>query len=284
MDENNDYGGGDVTGDVGAAIGQDVSEGSDSAGADTGNINEGYVSDIPEDTSDGDDSTGDTATGEELDDSLNDIPEDTVDGDPVDESTDTTDASQDIPEDIETTNEVPSEEEHYRDSPDTDDTNGIANDYGFTGDPDLMDEKLAGFEQDAWEAADLDERKTQIDGFADYVKEGLDLENPPAIEYYNNAVAGDYGNYDPDNNTLRINEYMLDDSEEALDTVAHELWHAKQNEAALNPDHPRSQEYQDAFDDYIGYDVDPEGYENQMVEAEARDFAEQFKNAYRERR
>jgi acetolactate synthase-1/2/3 large subunit len=52
-------------------------------------------------------------------------------------------------------------------------------------------------------------------------------------------------------NTLRINENMLYESDEAADTVAHELWHAYQHERAENPHSPKDFHYQAGFDNYI---------------------------------
>ncbi|MDR2731244.1 MAG: hypothetical protein LBB81_10165 [Treponema sp.] len=79
----------------------------------------------------------------------------------------------------------------------------------------------------------------------------MGLENPPNIEYYNETEQGDYGGYNPATNTLNINEYMLYDSNEAANTVTHELWHAYQHEKASNPQSPKDFQYQYGFDNYI---------------------------------
>ena len=71
---------------------------------------------------------------------------------------------------------------------------------------------------------------------------------------------------------------MLYNSKEAADTVAHELWHAHQQECALNPKNPRDYQYQYNFDNYISPEYGFEQYQNQLVEAEARSFAAQFRN------
>ncbi len=89
---------------------------------------------------------------------------------------------------------------------------------------------------------------------------------------------GEYGGYNPETNTLEINENMLDDSAEAADTVAHEMWHAHQQQCALDPTSEKGREYQEGFDNYISPEYDFEGYQNQMVEAEARDYAQGFKD------
>jgi hypothetical protein len=56
------------------------------------------------------------------------------------------------------------------------------------------------------------------------------------------------------------------------------MWHAYQQQCAEDPSNERSLEYQEAFDNYISPEYDFEGYQNQMVEAEAREYAQGFKD------
>jgi predicted SprT family Zn-dependent metalloprotease len=44
---------------------------------------------------------------------------------------------------------------------------------------------------------------------------------------------------------MEINANMLDDSAEAADTIAHELWHAHQHQCALDPTSEKGREYQE---------------------------------------
>jgi hypothetical protein len=44
---------------------------------------------------------------------------------------------------------------------------------------------------------------------------------------------------------------MLGDSAEAADTVAHEMWHAHQQQCDLDPASEKGREYQEGFDKYI---------------------------------
>jgi hypothetical protein len=149
----------------------------------------------------------------------------------------------------------------------------------FNQDTGQLNNLLDGFTVDNWGSMDIDGQKEQITGLFDYVNDVLNLENPPNIEYYNEPEKGNYGGYNPVTNTLSINEYMLYDSNEAADTVAHELWHAYQHERASNPHSPKDLLYQVGFDNYIRPNVDFDGYQSQLVEAEARAFADQFKGA-----
>lgn len=95
-------------------------------------------------------------------------------------------------------------------------------------DVERLDSLLNNFETENWESISLPEQKHAIDELAHYVEDVIGFQNTPTIEYYNNPQEGDYGGYNVATNTLSINEYMLYNSEEAADTVAHELWHAHQ--------------------------------------------------------
>lgn len=151
-------------------------------------------------------------------------------------------------------------------------------DINIDQDAERLNNSLDNFDGANWENLSLNEQKESMEGLADYVSDVLSLENPPTIEYYNNPVDGDYGGYNPSTNTLQINEHMLYDSDEAADTIAHELWHAHQHECASNPQNALHHQYQYGIENYISPDLDPVGYQNQLVEAEARAFAEQFKD------
>lgn len=155
--------------------------------------------------------------------------------------------------------------------------------YDFDGidvgsDVERLDSFLESFQPETWENLTVDEQKAAMSDLAGYVNDVIGFDNPPQIVYYNNPVAGDYGGYSPSTNTLEVNEYMLYESDEAADTVAHELWHAYQHERALNPQSAKDYQYQYGFDNYIRPDVDFTAYQDQLVEAEARAFAQQFKD------
>lgn len=145
-------------------------------------------------------------------------------------------------------------------------------------DAEQLDSVLVNFEADAWENLSLDEQKESMSNLAEYVSDTIGFENPPQIEYYNNPEYGEYGSYNPYTNTLSVNEYMLEDSKEAADTIAHELWHAHQHECAENPRSPKDYQYRYNFENYISPEYGQTDYENQLVEAEARAFANQFKD------
>ena len=141
-----------------------------------------------------------------------------------------------------------------------------------------LDAALENFQEDKWNDLSLEERKQSMTDLASFVATDTGNENPPEIIFRDDMPDGSYGGYNAETNTMEINQNMLDDSAEAADTIAHEMWHAYQEQAASDPGNPRAAEYRDGFDNYISPDYDFEGYQNQMVEAEARDYAQGFKD------
>ncbi len=186
------------------------------------------------------------------------------------------DMPQDISEETPTVTDLPNEINY-------DEVFEGLDDYDFDGidyatDTERLDSSLENFDSSTWEGLSLDEQKAAMTDLADYVKDVIGFDNPPEIVYYNNPVDGDYGGYSPGSNTLEVNEYMLYNNEEAADTVAHELWHAYQHQRANNPQSAKDYQYQYGFDNYIRPEDDFAGYQDQLVEAEARAFAQQFKD------
>jgi|GEM_PF-2342666 len=145
-------------------------------------------------------------------------------------------------------------------------------------DSERMDAALDNFQENKWSDLPLEEQKQSMTELADYVADVTDNKNPPEIVFRDDMNDGEYGGYSPDTNTIEINQNMLHDSAEAADTITHEMWHAYQQQCASDPANERSLEYQEAFENYIRPEYDFEAYENQMVEAEAREFAQGFKD------
>jgi len=140
------------------------------------------------------------------------------------------------------------------------------------------DAALENFQEDKWDDLSHEEQKESITGLAGCIADETGNENPPEIVFRGDMGDDEYGGYYPDTNTLEINENMLNDSAEAADTVAHEMWHAHQQQCAMDPTSEKGREYQEGFDNYISPEFDYEGYENQPIEAEAREYAQGFKD------
>lgn len=155
------------------------------------------------------------------------------------------------------------------------------NDFGEdlnNADSKSIDSVLDNFRESNWSDLSMDEQKNSITDLANHVAADTGNKNPPGIDFREDMPDGTYGGYSPDSNTIEINVNMLDDAVEAADTIAHEMWHAYQEQAAKDPNNPRAAEYQEGFDNYISPEYDFEGYENQMVEAEAREYAQGIKD------
>ena len=150
----------------------------------------------------------------------------------------------------------------------------------FSNDTDSenVDALLDNFQENKWSDLSLEEQKQSMTDLADYVAADTGNKTPPEIVFRDDMPDGSYGGFNPETNTMEINENMLDDSAEAADTIAHEMWHAYQQQEASNPTSEKGLEYQEGFDHYISPEYDYEGYENQMVEAEAREYAQGFKD------
>lgn len=153
---------------------------------------------------------------------------------------------------------------------------------------DLEDEKLERllkyFSPEKWEKLDYYDKQNVIREFGSALAMKLELKNPPRIIYYSGG-ANDCGAYNPRGNEIKINRNMFNDAKETIDTVAHETFHAYQNERAKMSETKKDILYAINFADgnYIRPERDADGkyvnftaYEGQLVEAEARGFAKQF--------
>jgi len=182
-----------------------------------------------------------------------------------------------------------SDEIHEQDRLDILENEGVMpydSDYDFDGfniqeDLEGMDAHLDTFKDDtAWNEMTMDDRDAAIEQLAGYAQERFGIENPPEIVFENDAVSGNMGGYQPDSNTLVINEHYLDSincsdglaSEEAVDTVFHEMWHAHQYE----------RDGEGMMDDYIDANTDYEAYLNQPTEREAWNIGADVKARLRE--
>lgn len=144
---------------------------------------------------------------------------------------------------------------------------------------DVVEERLEGnlnaFSTHNWDSISLDEKKFNIQQLSDTIAQGLQVEVPPEIEFYEEA-SGEMG-YSSEG-VIGINTHHLEDPSELADTIAHEMRHHWQREQTLDPNSELGQAFQENFDNYISPHDDYEAYEQQLVEADAREFAQQIKN------
>lgn len=139
-------------------------------------------------------------------------------------------------------------------------------------------ETLPDFRPENWERLSLDDKKESIERLADYNEELLGIEHKPTIDYYSEEAPGDYGAFSQETNSLAINERHLDDGPETADTVAHEFRHAYQYQHAQNPENELDLAYRDNFSNYVAPDQDYAGYKEQVLERDARDYAQRLRD------
>lgn len=135
---------------------------------------------------------------------------------------------------------------------------------------------LESFSQENWENLVLDERKEAITKLVEYNQEILGIEIPVKIEYYEKNDRGDYGAYDKDTHTIFINAKNLEDAKETADTIAHEMRHAYQYVRAEELIESRDLLYSIGFIRYIQPAQNQSLYEQQLVETDARDYAQRL--------
>lgn len=144
---------------------------------------------------------------------------------------------------------------------------------------DLEDEGLERtikyFDSETWSKLDVDDKRTVIQAFETYLVKTLDLKRPPRVIFYY-GPQGECGAFNRVNNTIKINMNMIDDSQMAISTIAHEIWHAYQYQCAEKPQNRRDILYAFNFIYYIDPRDSFDLYESQLVEAEANAFGMLF--------
>lgn len=136
---------------------------------------------------------------------------------------------------------------------------------------------LSNFTDDNWEQLSLDDKKHVLNQLADYNADVLGIKDKPRIEYYVSDDPSDFGGYSESDNTIYVNEWKLDDPAETADTISHEYRHCYQHERAMNPLTEQDHLFRENFDDYIPASRDFEAYQEQIVESDAREYAQRFK-------
>jgi len=139
-------------------------------------------------------------------------------------------------------------------------------------------EVLSSFKQGNWEQLTIQEQKQAVEKLADYNAEILGVEDKPRIIYYNAEDPCDFGGYSAKQNAIYINEYNMHDAAETADTISHEYRHKYQHERAEKLETERDLEFKDGFDNYIRAEDDYQGYKEQLVEADARAYAQSVKD------
>lgn len=144
---------------------------------------------------------------------------------------------------------------------------------------------LESFSAGNWKELSYKDRIDAITDFADVLGKEMNLENPPKIVFVEEKE-GSYGGYILGKNQIEINSKYLDDPEELVDTIAHEMRHAYQHYRADILETKEDALFRINFDNYITPVELPAGgylmyfdYYGQYVEADARAFANKITEA-----
>lgn len=143
---------------------------------------------------------------------------------------------------------------------------------------------LDRFEASKWEKLSESEKIDAISELVAVIGEKLGIAEDPEIQFYDGRD-GSCGAFLPCENKIEINRNTLDDSQEVIDTVAHEMRHAYQHQRAELQETWQDTLYKLNFENYISPISLADGkylfftdYQDQLVEAEARAFANIFTN------
>lgn len=154
----------------------------------------------------------------------------------------------------------------------------------FTFDVDISDMKelLNKFDDNEWNHYSDIDKMDIINEFVERVSEKLQLKDVPVVEFFRDDPEN-CGVYNAATNTISVNELELGQPKELLRTISHELRHAYQKEHAENPSSQTDLLYRINFDNYISPVFTEDGdcmlftdYQDQLIEAEARAFAQLF--------
>ena len=151
-------------------------------------------------------------------------------------------------------------------------------DYDLSNMKELMDE----FDNSKWADLSEDERMDLVEQAVSKIADILGLNEIPEVMYFEDDPSN-CGYYYSGLNILGINVCELSDPKELINTVAHELRHAYQEQRAMDPETEMDYKYLTNLSNYISPLFTENGdcilftdYQDQLVEAEARAFANLF--------
>lgn len=154
--------------------------------------------------------------------------------------------------------------------------------FSFNYDLSDMRDILDKFGEEGWADLSEDERMDLVEQVVYRIAEILGLNEIPEVMYFEDDPSN-CGYYYSGLNILGINVCELSDPKELINTVAHELRHAYQEQRALNPETEMDYKYLTNLSNYISPLFTENGdcilftdYQDQLVEAEARAFANLF--------
>lgn len=144
-----------------------------------------------------------------------------------------------------------------------------------------LESLLKKFAPDKWKyTSDSDRLQAAID-YASYHVNKLGLRGQ--IRFRCKPMSdNDYGNYDPNIKGITINSYYMSNPDILINTIAHECKHAEQHVRAMNPKTKEDLEFKHNVENYITAEEDYQAYFNQILEKDARKYADVYSNTYKE--
>lgn len=141
-------------------------------------------------------------------------------------------------------------------------------------DPEILS-ILDKFKDPAWNEKTDNEKLEIVKALIKVIGEKLGLTELPILELFDGEPF-ECGAFNAGNNVLKINKELLKDPKELVNTIAHELRHAYQNMRAMIGETYQDFLYLLNFIYYVTPEMGFSDYEDQLVEAEARAFANMF--------
>lgn len=134
----------------------------------------------------------------------------------------------------------------------------------------IIPPELSGiYNQSIWETLSDDERKVYNSIFIIKLSEYLDI-SVPKINYIDDKTI--QGNYSTKTNAINLSNNWLFSGEKAYKTLCHEARHAYQWKKSRNPITEEDYIFRDNYNNYISAFDDLNGYKNQPLEKDAKEF------------
>ena len=133
-------------------------------------------------------------------------------------------------------------------------------------------QRLNDFKNENWDKLSEKEKneiETTIGNLTSVIGKDLDLKEMPKLEIYRANDDAVYGAYDSKNNIIYLNTTHLTDGMETIDTLAHEMRHAWQNNSTSDKAEKFKSDLEHPKDPAINY----EAYREQASEQDAREYA-----------
>lgn len=155
----------------------------------------------------------------------------------------------------------------------------------FHFDIDLCDEKLLStlskFDDSNWAEFGEEDKIKCISELASVIGDKLGITEKPELRFFDgdDNLCGAFSQFD---NSIEINKSLFSNPKEIIDTIAHEMRHAYQCERACIGETYQDKMYGYNFLNYIkpvmkdGSYINYFDYQDQLIEAEARAFADLF--------